>query len=278
MMRQSVFGRMVAGAACLIPLLSAGHAAAQATPPPYHIVLRSRSGEVAPQRNKQAQTSGGFIDVVQRQPDVVQILMRGTVVAGAETHKGGAASMHFVLGQDFDIVPTRPDLRRPRLILTGQVIGALTSSQPQGGVAEQAAACAAVKGAGQPLLEFCIKPHAVAATQNLFVNDRTGCELIVVPGGYCLNSTFDLSASAPPIESWCPQVVPAAAAVFSADPRLSPRWNYVLLPFAAVPAAEFGFRIVLRVVEDTPTHAPGLEPLLPPREPGEPTMLPATQD
>ncbi len=266
MMRRFAVRMLVACVACLAVLQGAGPAVAQ-PPPPYQIILRSRNAESTPQRNgKDAQTSGGQIEVVQRDPNSVLIVMRGAVVAGAETHKGGAASIQFVLNQDFEIVPTRANLKPPRVLLSGQLIGALSSSQPQGGEAQQGAACAAINSAGQPLANICIKPHAVGPAQNLFVNDKTGpCEMVVAPGGYCLHATFDLAATAPPIETWCPRVVPAAAAVFMPDPRLNPRWNYVLLPFAAVPAADFGFTILLRVVEDSPLPAAGIEPLPPPQ-------------
>ena len=272
-MRRFAIRMLVACVACLAPVLGQGYAIAQA-PPPYQIILRSRSAESVPARNgRDAQTSGGQIEVVQRDPNSVLIIMRGAVVAGSETHKGGAASLKFVLNQDFEIVPTRANLKPPRLLLSAQLIGALSSSQPQGGEAQQGAACATILSAGQPLGNVCIKPHAVGPTQNLFVNDKVGaCEAVVAPGGYCLQQTFDLSASAPPIETWCPKVVPAAAAVFMPDPRLNPRWNYVLAPFAAVPAADFGFTVVLRVVEESAIPAAGVEPLPPPRR-GEASLL-----
>ncbi len=260
MTRTLVCRRIVAWAACLAPLLTAGRAAAQGPPPAYRIVLRSRSAEVVPQHNKDGQTGGGYIDVTQREPDAVTFVMRGAVVAGAETHRGGQASMKFVLDQDFEIVPTRAGLRPPRITLAGHLVGALTSSQPEGGEAQQGPACAAVNSAGQPIVHLCVKPHAVGPTENLFVNDQAGAvEAVLVPGGYCLHGSFDLSATAPPIECWCPKVVPAAAAVFAPDPRLAPRWNYVLQPFAAVPATEFGFRVRLTVSQSPAPPAPAEE-------------------
>ncbi len=147
----------------------------------------------------------------------------------------------------------------PRLILNGKLIGALTSSQPEGGTAEHAPACATIQSGPQPIMNFCIKPHAVGPTQNLFVNDRNGCEAVVLPGVFCLQATFGISAAAPPIQTWCPKVVPAAAAVFTPDAKLSPRWGYVLQPFASVPAGDYGFSILLRVAEDSAFGA-GIDP------------------
>src|SRR5881275_2302313 len=115
MVRKSVSPLVVAWAACLPPLLTAGYAAAQT--PPYRILLRSGSGH---------------IDILQREPDELVVLMHGAVVAGSDQQKGGAAAMHFVLDQDFEVVPTRTGLRPPMLTLVGQVIGTLQSTAKGG--------------------------------------------------------------------------------------------------------------------------------------------------
>jgi hypothetical protein len=286
MVRKSVSPLLVACAACLPPLLTAGYAAAQTTPP-YRILLRSRSGEVTPERVKDAQTGSGHIDILQREPDELVVLMRGAVVAGSDQQKGGAATMHFVLDQDFEVVPTRTGLRPPMLTLVGQVIGTLQSTAKGGGAAEQGPACAAVNSAGQPVLQFCIKPHAVAGGQELFVNDRTGpLEAPVVPGLYCLHQTFEISASEP--WSLCHHLGTGAAANFDPDPRLDARWNNILKPFRAVPHRDFGFGVLVRVLETPlPTGAaPGQLPApapapgkagerLPAPRPAESDKLPA---
>ena len=93
----------------------------------------SRSGKVVPERDKNAQTGSGYIDVVQRDPATIMIIMRGAVVAGSETHKGGQAAMHFLLDQTFDIVPTRDGLLPPRLLATSMLTGILDSTYPHGG-------------------------------------------------------------------------------------------------------------------------------------------------
>jgi hypothetical protein len=268
---------------CLSPLRAAEpEPAAMAAIPPYQIILRSRAGEVVPERYKDAATGGGYIEVVQREPDEVRVLMRGAVVAGREQYHGGSAAMHFVLNQDFEIVPTRAGLRPPRLLIVGQVIGTLQSKVKGGGTAEQGPACAAVNMAGVPVVKFCTKPHSVSAGQKLFVNDREGpFERVVVPGAYCLNQTFELSANQP--EEHCGHMGAAAGAVYDPDPALASRWSDVLRPFRGVPHRDFGFGVVIRVVEDVPPPGAKVEEVpaqetLPPPRPAERNNKSATQE
>jgi hypothetical protein len=247
---------------------------------------------VTPERVKDAQTGSGHIDILQREPDELVVLMRGAVVAGSDQQKGGAASMHFVLDQDFEIVPTRTGLRPPMLTLVGQAIGTLQSTAKGGATAAQGPACAAVNAAGQPVLQFCIKDHAVAGGQELFVNERMGpFEAPVAPGPYCLHQTFELSASEP--WSLCHHLGTGAAANFDPDPRLDARWNNILKPFRAVPHRDFGFGVLVRVLETPlptcaapgellPAPAPAPRPgkggeRLPAPRPAESDKLPAAE-
>jgi hypothetical protein len=252
-------------AACALSLGSGADAHAQATanPPPYAILLRSRNAAVAPERTKHGETGGGFIQVTQILPNVAMFLMPGAVVAG-EDH-GGRAALQFHLEQDLEIVASREGLRPPRLVVTAWLIGSLHSSLRHGGTAEQAAACATIRAAGQPIIDLCMKPHGVGSGENLLVNDRIGpLESPAVPGTYCLSQTLRLSAVQ---DRTC--YAGAAAAFFDPDPRLDSRWNEVLKPFRAVPRQNFGFRVIIRVVEDVaPVGAesqPPAEPLPPPQ-------------
>jgi hypothetical protein len=245
-------------------------AAVRPTGPAYQIVLRSRSAEGLPERNKDGQTAGGNVDVVQTRPDMVTFWMRGVAVAAAEQWKGGKASIHFHLHQEFEIVPLRTGLHPPRLSLEGVLIGTLQSTPLKGGgPAGQGPACASVSSGGEPLLQFCIDPHGVQKGQRLFVNDEAGpFELVVVPGGYCLDQSFDISAEQP--YRPCPPRPSGAGAFFDPTPRLDARWSYLLNPFRAVPSRDFGFTAVIRVTEDvppgeTPPAKAGTERLPPPK-------------
>jgi hypothetical protein len=261
---KSVIGALIACALCLCAGLPPARGQAPAEPP-YVILLRSRSAVVTPERTKHAETGGGFIQVTQILPNVVVFLMRGAVVAGVD-HAGNAA-MQFKLSQDLEIVATQPNLRRPRIIATSWLIGSLDSSLKHGGMAEQAPACATLRSVGDPIIDMCIKPHSVGGGENLLVNERVGpLEAVAVPGPYCLTQTFAINANQP--KACC--CTGSAAAHFDPDPRLDARWNEVLKPFRAVPHQNFGYRVILRVVEDIPpaeAQSPPQPESLPPPQP-----------
>jgi hypothetical protein len=258
--------------ACAFYLCSGLSVRGQATAePPYVFLLRSRNAVVTPERTKHGETGGGFIQVTQITPNVVIFLMRGAVVAG-EDH-GGSAAMQFSLNQDLEVVATRAGLRPPRLIATSWLIGTLNSSLRHGGTAEQAPACATLRSGSEPLIHMCVKPHTVGGGENLLVNERVGpFEAVVAPGPYYLTQTFALNAVQ---ERTC--YAGSAAAYFDPDPRLDSRWNEVLKPFRAVPKQNFGFRVILRVVEDVApaeTPSPPAAESLPPPQPIPPTKEP----
>jgi hypothetical protein len=224
--------------------------------PPYVILLRSRDSAVTPERSKHAETGGGFIQVTKIAPDVVLIVMRGAAAAG-DDHPGRAA-LQFVLNQDLEIQATRGGLRNPRLVATAWLIGSLHSSLRNGGTAEQSPACAVLRSAGEPIINMCFKPHHVGGGENLLVNERAGpVELVVAPGPFCLSQTFAINVQQ---ERTC--LSGSAAAHFDPDPKLDAHWNEVLKPFRAVPHRDFGFRFILRVVEDPPPE--DVETLPPP--------------
>jgi hypothetical protein len=87
----------------------------------------------------------------------------------------------------------------------------------------------------------------------------------VVPCLYTLHQTFALSAFQP--HTLCPA---GAVADFDPQAQLDPLWAQVLKPFRAVPHRDFGFRVILRVVEDTPPPGVAVVPApaaLPPPTP-----------
>jgi hypothetical protein len=234
--------------------------------PPYRLVLRSRSAVVTPERIKDGQTAGGYIEVVQQEADQIVIVLRGAVAAGAEQYKGGSAAEHFDLNQDFEVVATRAAVRPPRLTVSGMLIGSLQSTQRNGGNAEQGPACAEVNSGGQPLMHFCIKPHAITTGQKLFVNDRDGCDMLVAPGPFCLHASYDIRADQP----WqhCHSLGAMVGAIFDPDPAFRARWSPVTTPTRGVPNRDFGFTITLHVEEERlpPGVTAGSEQLPPPKK------------
>lgn len=268
--------------ACLSFPTSASRAAAPAPAavavpaPPYTILLHSRGAAVTPETSKNSETGGGYIQVTQVEPNAVTILMRGAVAARADC-KDGSAAMQFELNQDFEIMPAPLRkgvvVRPPRIVLSAWVIGALNTFAPEGGTAQQAPGCAAIETAGTPLLKTCVNPHAVSGGQNLLVNDRFGpVQAPAAPcTGYTLHQTFALSANQP--KTACRPGF--AAADFDPDARLDSLWNPVLKPFRAVPHKDFGFQVLLRVVEDVPPPGtlPPVEQMLPPPTPEKPKVV-----
>jgi hypothetical protein len=234
---------------------AAVHAADAPPPPPagpaYQIVLRSRHGEVTPHHAKDAQTGGGYIVVEQPEPNTIVVTMAGAVVAGSDFHSS-TAGLDFNLEQDLEILPTRTGLRPPRLGMVGRVIGTLQVTDPgkcckSCGTAEQGPATACLTIGGTSLLSVSVKPSSVSCGQESSINFREGpVETPATAGPYCLNGTFHLSA-AQGKGVWNRQ---AAVADFDPAPQLDSFWADALKPFRAVPRKDFGFKIILRVVED----------------------------
>ncbi len=252
---------LLAGLAALL-----GPAAIRAADPPagpaYQIVLRSRHAEVVPNRTKNAQTGGGSILVEQPEPNTVIVTMGGSAVVGSDCH-GAAAGMDFHLVQDLEIIPTRPGVRPPRVGMVGRVVGTLQVTDPgkgdkpcesgQGkcgkacGSADQGPASACLTIGGTSLLSVNVEPSAVSCGQELAVNHRTGpVEAVAAVGEYHLSGSFHIGAN----QGKGVFYRQYAAADFDPAPQLDAFWSDALRPFRAVPRRDFGFKIVVRVVED----------------------------
>jgi hypothetical protein len=241
---------LLAGLAALLGPAVARAADAPAGPA-YQIVLRSRHAEVTPTRTKDAQTGGGSIVIEQPEPNTIVVTMGGSAVAGSDFH-ASTAGLDFTLEQDLDIIPIRPVVRPPRIGMVGRVVGTLQVTDPGKccktcGTAEQgpATACLALGGTG--LLSVEVKPSSVVCAQELSINNRHGpVEAPAVVGSYCLTGSFHLNVTQGK-GVWNRR---AAVADFDPAPQLDPYWADVLKPFRAVPRKEFGFKVILRVVED----------------------------
>jgi len=235
----------------LMPRLGFSADPAPAVGAAYRIVLRSRHAEVVPTRAKDAQTGGGSIVVEQPEPNTVIVTMGGSAVAGSNFHKSHAA-LAFELTQDLEIVPTRNGLRPPRLGMIGRVVGTLQVTDPGKcgkacGTSEQGPATASLGAGDSSLLAVSVSPSAISCCQELAINHREGpVEVVAAAGAYCLNGTFRIGVTQGK-GVWHRQ---AAVADFDPAPQLDAFWADVLKPFRAVPRRDFGFKIVVRVVED----------------------------
>jgi hypothetical protein len=227
-------------------------AADQPAGPAYQIVLRSRSAEVTPLKSKDAQTAGGAIRVEQPEPNTIVIAMTGGVIAGSQC-KGSHASMQFDLEQDLEIIPTRSGLRPPRLGMVGQVTGTLQVSEKGNGSAEQSTATAVLVSGEHPILAINVRPSGVAGCGNMLsINNREGpVETAAATGCFQMKGTFHISAAQ--TKGICCNNF--AVADFDPAPQFDSAWSDALKPFRAVLRKDFGFRVVLRVVEDAPEQA-----------------------
>jgi hypothetical protein len=211
---------------------------------------------VTPTRTKDAQTGGGSIVVEQPEPNTIVVTMGGSAVAGSALH-GSAAGIDFNLEQDLEIIPTRQGVRPPRIGMVGRVVGTLQVTDPGKcccrpcGTAEQGPASACLTMGGTSLLSVTVKPSAASCGQELAINHRDGpVECPGAVGCYRLNGSFRIGVTQGK-GVWNRQ---AAVADFDTAPQLDAFWADVLKPFRAVPRKEFGFKVILRVVEDVETE------------------------
>jgi hypothetical protein len=89
--------------------------------------------------------------------------------------------------------------------------------------------------------------RAVAAGENLSVNDREGPVTVpVVAGKYTLHQAFGVQAAHPRSLLPCK----AASAEFAPDPALDPLWISAFEPFHGASKKDFGFQVILRVAAE----------------------------
>jgi hypothetical protein len=231
--------------------LAVAYAQGPAAGPAYQIVLRSRHAEAIPTRTKDAQTGGGSIVVEQPELNTIVVTMGGSAVVGSDCH-GSAADIAFELKQDFDIMPIRKGIRPPRVGMVGRVMGTLQVTDPGKcckacGTAEQGPATACLAVGDTSLLTVSVQPSAVACGHELSLNHRDGpVEAAAFAGSYHLTGSFRLAVTQG--KSVCNRQF--AVADFDPDPQLDAFWADALRPFRAVPRRDFGFKVVVRVVED----------------------------
>jgi hypothetical protein len=246
---------LLAGLAALLGPVAV-HAADPPAGPAYQIVQRSRNAEVTPNRTRDAQTGGGSIVVEQPEPNTLVVTMAGSAVAGSACH-ASAAGIDFNLEQEFDILPTRAGVRPPRIGMVGRVVGTLQVTDPGKcgkacGSAEQGPATACLGLDGTNLLSIDVQPSSVACGQESAINHRHGpVETKAVAGSYILTGSFHIDVSQGK-GVWNRQ---AAVADFDPAPQLDGSWSDALKPFRAVPRKEFGFKVVVRVVEEPPAES-----------------------
>jgi len=219
--------------------------------PAYQIVLRSRDAVVTPNRTGDAQTGGGSILVEQPDPNTILVLMAGSAVVGSDCH-ASSAGIDFTLEQDLDIVATRRGVRPPRIGMIGRVVGTLQVTDPGKcgkacGAADQGPGTACLSLGQAHLLSVSVKPSAVSCGQESAVNFRDGpVECVANEGCYRLTAAFRIGVN----QGKGVFHRQFAVADFDPAPELDAFWADALKPFRAVPRADFGFKILVRVIED----------------------------
>lgn len=231
--------------------------------PAYQIVLRSRHAQTYPTKDHRAQTGGGSIVVEQPEVNTIVVTMGGSAVAGSSHHCSNAG-INFEFAQDLDIVPLRDNVRPPRVGMVGRVVGTLQVTEPTNfghatGSAQQGPATATLCSAGMDVLALDVEPSTVDCGQKLAINHQFGpVEAPVVassPGGGCyrLSASFGLGAN----QEKGVFNRRFAVADFDPAPQLDAFWADALKPFRAVPRNEFGYKLVLRVIEEPAAPANG---------------------
>jgi hypothetical protein len=247
---------LFAGLGALLGLATA-YAGNEAPAPAYQIVLRSREAVVTPSRTRDAQTGGGSIVVEEPEPNTVVVTMGGSAVAGSDFH-ASSGGIDFNLTQDLDVVAMRKGARAPRLGLIGRVVGTLQVTAPCGlcslcgkpcGTADQGVATASLLVSHNSLLSVNVKPSSAVCGQELAINHRDGpVECPGVVGCYQLIGSFHMGVT----QGKGVFNRQFAVADFDPAPQLDAFWADALRPFRAIPRRDFGFKVVLRVVEDAP--------------------------
>lgn len=226
--------------------------AAEASEAAYRLVLRSREAQATPEKSKTSQTGGGSIVVDQPSPNTVVIRMGGSAAAGSTFHCSSAA-INFALLQDFEVVAAREGVRPPRIGMMGRLVGTLTVTDPEkwqhaNGSATQGPASAALWCCENSILAIDMPAAGVACGQQLAINNQSGpCEASAVAGCYRLTANFNVTANQGK-GVWHRQY---AVADFDPAPQFDAFWADGLKTFRAVPRDEFGFTLVVRVVEDS---------------------------
>jgi hypothetical protein len=178
--------------------------------------------------------------------------MRQSAVAGSDFH-GSVAGITFLLEQDLEIMATRTGVRPPRVGMVGRVVGTLQVTpldkhRKACESADQGPGAASLSIGETSLLALNVEPATACCGQEISINHREGpVETTAVAGPYHLSAAFRIGVS----QGKGVFHRQYAVADFDPAPQLDGFWADALKPFRAVPRNEFGFKLVLRVVEDT---------------------------
>jgi len=215
--------------------------------PSITLKLDGRQAKALPVRCGCASTGGGNIDVTQPGPDTFIITVTGVGVANGHPLLKSTGAFHIDVNQLFEVSFEKPagDIKNPKITLEGRVIG-LLRSHCKGGCATESAQAAIASAHGGDALTISLPANSTCKGENLSINDHEGpCSAPVLPGKYVLHAQFEVSATHP-IGLWKP-----ASSEFAPDPALDPLWIDHHEPFHGAAKKDFGFQIIVKVLEES---------------------------
>jgi hypothetical protein len=219
---------------------------AEPTGPPIIIKPNGRQAKGEPVRCGCGKTGGGNIDVAQPTPDVLILTVTASALADGFPCVKSSAAFNFDVTQCFSVSFEKTDLKYPKMTVEGRVIG-LLRTPCKGGCASEHATVAIAPACGGPALTLQMPSNQACDGQNLSVNDHEGpCGGPLVPGKYVLKANLSVSADR------APGLCKPSTAEFAPDPSLDPLWLDPKEPFHGAAKKDFGFQIILKVLEEPP--------------------------
>lgn len=221
--------------------------------PAVRIVLGPANASSSPRREGCegfVHTGGGNLLVTQPSPNVLSVLMTGSVLAKGQLCKTSLAAWTHELTQEFTVV-YGPQCKGAKLTLEGRLIGSLRSTKCclhlGSASADISNITAAVTAGPVQVAGFTVPPRSVACGENQAVYAREGPICVpITPGCYTLHQTFDMAAAV----SKFPLCCKGPAADFSPEPAYDPALYGLWDPFIGTASRDFGFRVTLRVTEE----------------------------
>lgn len=216
---------------------------AEAAAPLVSVRLRDRHGHVTPVRSGCAHIGGGNIDVAQPGPDTVVITMSGSAVAAGHP-KGTSANLAFDLQQSLEVVFEKPEVKTAKLTMEGRVIGVLRGSK-KGGASITGGVASLCGTTGSEVVSITMPEHATSCADALSINDKPTPVFGIVSAG-CFNL-----AMAWQINAHNAGLLDHAASAEFADGAVDPLWLPAKAPFYGIGKKDFGYQVILKVVEET---------------------------
>jgi hypothetical protein len=218
--------------------------------PDVMLVLGPGEGTATPVKKCCSRAGAGNILITQPAPDTIVVTMTGAVVAAGHPCKNSVATYEFNLEQCFEVVVNSPQVKSARLVLDGQVMGVLRTSNhccKPTGTAESEAAHAAIVCGPEQLVAISLPPRSASCGEDLSVYNRDGPVCVpVVPGKLALHQAFGIKA----VQPCSPALCKGVSAEFAPSPAVEADWLSHFEPFHGANKKDFGFRVTIKVIPE----------------------------